>query len=315
MLVPIDIIFDSDQVGESQNVTGSKDSPNFTMSPALEDCVGVSVTYANVPFTYFVIDGTNKTFVIDNGSTGPDTVTLEEGTYNVVNIVTQLKSKIDVAVSDWTSGVDYDLFIDSTTSKLVIYRITSPANLFTLDFTANGLGKVLGFEKAIYNSNSSVVLDDSDTLLTARHNIQAPRVINLSGPAQMFLDSDMGSVVYGSVRNQDSSRALLGFWPVNSNYQGTIEYLNPNPEMIPITKTNVSQIRLSLTIGNLKTYNVKSVSSNYLPLNGEPFQVGLRFWKEVSDNRREKDAMGNVTTSVRDMNGSVFNPQKKLKKW
>jgi hypothetical protein len=314
MLTPIDIIFDSDQIGTEQ-VSGSRDSPQFTLLPSIENCVGVSVTYANVPFTYFVIDGTNKTFLLDinTGSPSPVTITLTEGTYNIVNIVTQLKSQIDAATV-WDAGVDYDIFIDSTTSKLVIYKLTNISTTFSIDFSSNQLGKILGFEKILYTSTSTTIINDSDVILSARHNVQAPRVINLSGPAQMFLDSDLGSVLFGSVRNQSGTRGLLGFWPVNCNYQGTIEYLNPNPEMIPITKTNISKIQLSLTVGNQAAYSINGVSTSHLQLNGEPFQVGLRFWKEVSDNKHEKDAMGNVTTSVREISGSVYAPKKILKR-
>lgn len=315
MLSPVDIIFDSDQVGTNQ-VTGIKDNPTFTLLPSIENCVGVSVTYANVPFTYFVVDGTNNTFGIDydtdSGSDSYNTITLDEGTYNIVNVVTQLKAKID-ADGTWTSGTDYDLFIDSTTSKLVIYKLTSLAVQFKLDFSQNDLGKVLGFEKQIYTSTEATLVDDVDVTLSSREHVIAPRVINLSGPAQMFLDSDLGSLVFGSVRNQSGSRGLLGFWPVNTNYQGTIEYLNPNPEMIPITNTTITKIGLSLAIGNISQYSVGGNSTNYLPLNGEPFQVGLRFWKEVADNFLKTDSLGNVTTQVRDKSGSVFNPNKKLR--
>jgi hypothetical protein len=117
--------------------------------------------------------------------------------------------------------------------------------------------------------------------------------------------------VFGSVRNQSGSRGLLGFWPINSNYQGTIEYLNSQPEMIPVTKSNISKIGLKLTIGNKQSFSVRGTTTSYLPLNGEPFQVGIRFWKEVSDNNKMKDSLGNVTTSVKDMGTSLYDPRKK----
>ena len=120
----------------------------------------------------------------------------------------------------------------------------------------------------------------------------------------------MGSSVYGSIRNQVSSTPLLGFWPVNSNYQGTIEYTNQESEFFPMSKSNISTIKLWLTIGNRTTYHDGTNTTNYLPLNGEAFQVGLKFYKVVPDEERRLDALGNsVTQSVDHQTGNVYNPQ------
>lgn len=301
MYAPIDVIFDSDEVGSVQ-VGGTKDKPTYVLLPAIEDCIGVAVTYANVPFTYFVIDDTCNVLSLNGNS-----VTIIPGTYNSVNISTQLKSLFSAYISD------IEIFIDSTTSKMVIYSLT--ATVFTVLFGSEQLAKIFGFNNLSNTSTTATFLNDSDTAVVGKHNVQGNKVANLTGPSQMFLDSDLGSGIFGSVRNQTGNRGLLGFWPINSNYQGTIEYINPNPEMIPMTKTKISRLNLSLTIGNRTSYGTAGspgTNTNYLQLNGEPFQVGLRFWKKVEEGVEVNDQLGNRSYQVHST-PRLYNP-KKLKR-
>ena len=309
MYAPIDVIFDSIEVGTSQ-VGGSRDNPTFNLLPAIEQCVGIAVTYANVPFTYFVIDNTCNTFTIIDSLAVSRLVTLVPGSYNSVNIVTQLRSAILKA-----GYVDtLEIFVDSTTSKLVIYKTSNIAAPFTIQFTTaeTDLARLLGFPVGSTVSTTADVVNDSDVILTGRSNLSGTNVVNLSGPSQMFLDSDLGASIFGSVRNQAGNRNLLGFWPVNSNYQGTVEYVNMNPEMIPMTAKNLSRLNLSLTIGNRPSYNAKGVQTSYLQLNGEPFQIGLRFWVKVKEGVEVADSLGNRSIQVQS-DPRLYNP-KRLKK-
>jgi len=309
MLAPIDVIFDSDEVGGLQ-VGGTKDNPIFTLLPAIEDCVGIAVTYANVPFTYFVIDNTCNQFAIRDSLDTLYLPILTPGSYNSVNIVTQIKAAI--AASGYPDGLE--VFVDSTTSKLVFYKTTNPTASFKIEWIASqpGLPRLLGFPTTSTLSTNAAFVNDSDVTISSVHNLSGTNVVNLSGPSQMFLDSDLGSLIFGSVRNQAGNRGLLGFWPVNSNYQGTIEFINLNPEMIPMTSTKISRLNLGLTLGNRTTYNAKGTASSYLQLNGEPFQIGLRFWKNVKEGVDSSDSLGNRTLQVQS-NSRLYNP-KKLKR-
>lgn len=316
-LAPVDIIFDSDEVDNGQLVTGTKDNPVFTLMPSIEDCVGVAVTYANIPFTYYVIDNTNNQFTVEyNAGAGNvgRVITLEPGSYNSVSIATQLKAKL--------LPQKFEVFVDSTNSKLVVYDIDSLYTSFRFVFNGTkprALAKILGFSLSQSSVTTGIevaattnpFVDDADQILSVL-NLQGAQVINLTGPSQMFLDSDFGSAIFGSVRNQAGNRGLLGFWPVNNNYQGIIEYINPNPEMIPMTSTNVGRLNLSLTIGNRTAYQSTATApaTAYLQLNGEPFQVGLRFWKKTSSGIENNDSLGNHSIGVTSSAGRVFNPRK-----
>lgn len=56
---PIDVLFDS---GSVVNQTGTPDAPLFIVSPQITDVIGYSLLWANIPFTYYVIDDTCNTF-------------------------------------------------------------------------------------------------------------------------------------------------------------------------------------------------------------------------------------------------------------
>jgi hypothetical protein len=313
MLVPIDIVFDSIQVG-SENVTGTTDNPQFNLRPSLEDVVGVSLLYACVPFTYYVIDTTNNKFRVNlgvgTGSTPLLTAIAEiiPGTYNLTNILLQLEDAIkrtSLVFLNPGNGTMWNFFVDDTTSKLVTY-LDGGNHLawdwFELDFTvANSAHEALGFAARNYRSTTGSFRDNAEQIITADHLI-APKVINLSGPNQMYLGSSLASTLHGSVRNHASQNQLLGFWPITENYQGIIDVMRETPPMMYFgQKTSVSNVSFELTIGNRQTYSHIDISGSsvirqHLSLNGEPYQIALRFYKEVSDEGKNQTHSGNTST-------------------
>ncbi len=308
-ITPIDIIFDSDQVDTSTNVTGVRDRPIFTLQPAIENCVGVALLYANVPFTYYVIDNTNNHFGLESAGVYYD-CTIAPGTYNSVNIASQVIDAL--ARASVPNFTHYAAFVDNTDSKFVMYKTSNVHISFKLDFVTipdNQCFRVLGFEQAIYTSTTATFNDNAENVITNTNNIKSPRVVNLSGPGQMFLASDFGPTIYGKVRNQTSKDALIGFWPVNSNYQGTIEYSREDPPRITMSRTTVSKIQLKLLLGNRTQYAIGDNQVEYLPLNGEAFQVGLRFFVLESEENQSYDSVGNSVISLQNKNrSSVYQP-------
>jgi hypothetical protein len=327
MLVPVDIVFDSIQIG-TENVTGTTDNPQFNLRPSLEDVVGVSVLYASVPFTYYVIDTTNNKFRVNLGSgTAPPLFSticeIVPGTYNATNIVLQLEDAIkrtDLAVLNPGSGTMWKFFIDDTTSKLVTYLSGGNSGLFgwfELDFTVTGsANEVLGFAAQKYRSITGDFRDNTETVISNAKHLFAPKVVNLSGPNQMYLGSSLAATLHGSVRNHASQSQLLGFWPITENYQGIIDVMRETPPMMYFgQKTSVSNVSFELTIGNRQNYthfdNAGAATvRTHLSLNGEPYQVALRFYKEVSDESKNQTHSGNTSTlSIPSQSNQNFAPK------
>ncbi len=304
MITPIKLTFDS-KTATDPNISGAKgtrDNPVFNLVPAIENAVGYSVYYVNVPFTYYVIDFTNNIFglTID----GDDyTCSIEPGTYNAIN----LKAQIIAAMVDagYTAApTEFEIYVDNTDSKLVFYKIGDVALAFTLKFNVNAsVAEPFGFDIEDYNSTSGTFKNNAEQTITS-HFIKSPRVVNLSGDTPMYLSSDFGGAVYGKVRNQTANNDNIAVWPIEVNYQGTNQLWDTNPLIFNFSKMTISTISLKLRIGNRTKYNSKGIPTDYISLNGEAFQIGIIFYVEASQGVSSYDSMGNATRSLQVTNRS-----------
>lgn len=301
-LEPIDVVFDSDEVGISDDVAGTRDTPAFTLNPPITDCVGVALLYANVPFTYYVIDETCNSFRLIYSATNYD-CQITPGTYTSQNIEGEIIKAISQGATPLI-GAQFKAFVDNTDNNLIIYN---DANVvFQINFNViNSVYRTLGFEQTLYTSTSAQFFDNLEQSIT-KHFIRSPRVVNLTGPAQMFLNSDLGGNLFGKVRNQTAAQGLLGFWGVNSNYTGTIETFRENPMRIPIGRTNITGVKLKLLLGNRTAYDNGAGEGivDHVQLNGEAFQVAIRFFRLAAGERITTDSAGNSTTSSTDSSRS-----------
>lgn len=308
---PIDVVLDSEEIATSDQVTGTRDNPSFTINPPITECVGLAVLYASVPFTYYVIDRTCNSFELTYQST-TYTCSMTPGTFNSTNVGGELIAAISRAADSTVAG-SFTAYVDTTDNNFVIYNNTAGSGIsFTLNFNVlNSVYRTLGFNQSSYSSAATTFYDNSETAIT-KHRVIAPRVINLTGPGQMYLNSDLGGSLFGKVRNQTAAQGLLGFWPVNSNYTGTIETFRENPIMIPVGKSTITKINLKLLLGNRTEYDVSNTGIlDHLPLNGESFQVAIRFFRAAAGERTVTDAAGNSTTTSQDSTKS-FAPRRYL---
>lgn len=294
-LVPVEVIFDSITVDDL-------DAPAFTVTPSISDVVGFSLKYANVPFTYYVVDESCNSFIITPSGGANYTISVESGTYNAVNLITELTKRLQSA--SVPSYANYVFFVDNTDSKLKVYN---NSNAFTLSFVglSNPANDWMGFSMpTAYASTSGILTDNTDTSVNGGSNtnyVSGNRVVNLSGPNLMFLKSSkLGSLAFGTTRTQNLTQPTIGFWPVNSNYQGTITFFKDKPQIVPFTPTTITDVDLKLSIGNRTSYTLNSNTKDYLSLNGEGFQICIIFWKQSdSQNSQYSSNLGdnNLSTS------------------
>lgn len=323
-LFPVDVVFDS-AVADGTSIT-DLDNPTFSLMPSIENCVGISLISAQVPFSYFVVDYTNNQFDITIANYNPTpnytgakyTVSLLPGTYTSNNIIPMLtyaiRANTVVTVGSGGGGTNTDLYtvfdmrflIDDSTSSLLMYfnnlgGTSGPgaggSEFFQISFpTLTSLAPVIGFTNyPIKKSAIGAIYDNSDTQIGASslHYIYSPFAINLSGPSYLFLHSEkLAGICPGAVRNSTTSTDIIASIPVNNNYQGTIEYLNPIAQRIPFTKSNLpSKIDFRWTLGSRTTFDIDNgVRTNYLKLLGQPFLIVMRFY------------IASATTQIENMN-------------
>lgn len=268
-LHPVDLILDSLE-------GGNKDRPEFILKHPIEDVVGISLFYANLPFSYHVFDDTNNRvdLQIIGGATIED-IRIPPGTYTTTGIALVLN---DILTDP--SGFKFRTFVDFTTSRLVILN---ECEGFELKFYSETLEHPLGFVPGTtYSVNLKADIKDNNEVIWPSYFIVSPRVVNLTGPNQMFLHANLNTDLYGAVNNGQGVNDIIGFWPVNCNYQGLIRYFNHSPVFFPVTKTIIHSISYYLTIGSRNQYVETSggTTQTHLPLQGETFQIGLRFYRE-----------------------------------
>lgn len=125
---PIDVLFDS---GSVVNQTGTADSPSYIVTPALTDVIGYSMLWANIPFTYYVIDDMCNTFLFTDATVAGQIITIAPGTYNAITLVEALTDafKAGSAYASAGGSVVYTWFVNPDTNKLSVYAPTGPFTL------------------------------------------------------------------------------------------------------------------------------------------------------------------------------------------
>lgn len=293
----IDVVLDSSQVGVSNYVSGTRDNPIFTMNPPITECVGASLIYATVPFSYYIIDNTNCRFEFRDSAQSASyfTCSLSFGSFTDKTIEGEMRAAMERA--GLLNSTNFGIYIDETEKKMVIQRTVGTAT-FDIRFTVSGnCASVLGFQQTTYNSDNLPYYDNFDFLRTYQ-KIEAPLVANFTGPNIMYVESSFGANIFGKVRTHEAQNSLLDFFSVNTIYGGTIEYNNVNPVRKPFSSTDITQISLRLQLGNRKFYQPSTApATDYLQLNGEPFQVAIRFYRVIPSTQRVLDALGNSSWS------------------
>jgi hypothetical protein len=326
--VPLDIIFDS-----TIATNGDRDNPRFQMNPPLENVVGYSVMWSNIPFSYFTIDNMNNTFEVilgfgnpmagyvdDPSAANPHTIVIKPGTYDGQSFCDELARAF--AQSSLPNGIRFGAFLEKGSARLVIYSrantlqpeavgdLTWPSNYqpYGIKIDNELLAKIMGFEpgatyraywRAQWQDGKQILHDTADYSNSERriYALTAPYQVNLPFASVMEVHSNLAS--YGEVRtDQGRPDNKLIKVPLTSNFGSYINYSTMQPT-IPIRRTSIDQVTFYLTLPGRDVYGKNSrpikikdedqewpnndtstpeyVPVQYLPLNGQGFQVCIRF--------------------------------------
>lgn len=324
-LVPVDVILSSGEANGESSV--NLDNPRFILDE-LRDIVGVTVLQASIPFTYYVFDNlTNQFKITVTGGTTPAqstyTCTIAPGSYNSINLIPQLLKAFATSTNTGGSTVDltttpngaFTAWVDASTTRLVIYT-TGTSTTFNVNFSGvNSAQNILGFyggsSVTATNAASTTLYDNNDVARTTGYYVTSPFSVNLSGENLLFLHSSLASSTYGTVRTHTNSSDILQFMQVNNNYQGMIEWINPNPtEMKPMTKNTITTASFYFTLGFRLRFQAGATERQYLELQGQPFQLALRFY-QINDAKIDykSNTMGDRAIVAHSQNGSTKQPQ------
>jgi hypothetical protein len=167
---------------EDRDIYQWPDPTHFEITAPVEykNVVSLRLSDIELPSSYYVFSNINQntklTFIL-NGL--PFTITITSGTYTYSQLVDELKNKLNDAVSKQTNTTytHFDVTYNPINMKLLF---SNDQDHFQFDFTKAeeyicsisgydnytnwGLGSYLGFDKKIYNSNDSYLIESDYTL-------------------------------------------------------------------------------------------------------------------------------------------------------
>lgn len=257
-------------------VTGQtkKNNPLFVLGRQISNVSGVKVMEVEIPFSYYVLDGTpdatgslNNRFVINqDGSSGQDTITIPPEQYTATTLVTALNA----------------LFAESAALTFAPQPIVSSFNVATgkLTFTCSGAGCTtftIGVASGIENRPINEFLGFDDGVYTAAISggafvLQAPFVAQITGPNYLYINSQyLGKATkcylpQGIITGQTNPQ--FAKVSVNCNPGGVITWSDPAPTYVFDTQ-NLFQLL------NIDLYVTAGDSQTPIDFNGLGFSVKL----------------------------------------
>lgn len=284
LLDTVDITVDS-TYNASTNPNFAADWAQFYFGDPVRKIAGFSLLWVNVPFTYHVIDATNNTFTLTVGAT-PYEIRLPYGTFNSLNFPNILQTSI--AAAGVPNPTNFQSFVGTHDLKFVLYNSGSA---FSLQFPTLETAHMLGFYGAvntIFVSQNGTILDAQGSVLLGGapvNYIQPVHVVNFQSCSTLKiwcsgLQGDSGA----PARDINGKQLLLGIIPVNASYGGVINYTH-EPQMIPYALDSLNSLALQVSMGDDRSFAFTNpetgtvLGSNFLPLNGQGFQVGIRLYR------------------------------------
>jgi hypothetical protein len=216
----------------------------------LVNVVAMKIISAEIPFSYYVVNSSNNTFVLTEDVTGvaPDIV-ITPGNYTSSQMITEIDAKLSAASVSETYTTTYS----SSTNKFTITMTTVANATFTLTFGVAGgttntdLHWFLGFTSGV-NSSAGLVL-------------VSPNTINLSGPNYLYVNSQKWGQLTNNLLPQGAENLgggnrgpQIAKVPINVGPNEVIFYDDPAPQYwFNVGFIDALQkIDFYLTLGNFK---------------------------------------------------------------
>lgn len=262
-----------DNSGAGNGGASALDWPRFLIGgkTPLENVAAIKIVEVQIPFTWYVVNSLNNTFLFNDVSTANTTITIPVGNYTATALATLLGTLLNAASATInTYVVTYDnatgkfTFSDGTASTVNSWNMTfgGPGNS---DYRSPRL--VLGF-------NEGQVL--STVVGAGPNTIEAPNVGLVTGPNYVYINSQKvgqlcnlylprGAVNLGN-GNAGPQMAKV---PVNTQPGGVIFWQDPdNTKYFDLENLpSLTEIDFYLTLGNF--------GETPLPLNGGNFSLKL----------------------------------------
>ena len=266
--------FQLDSVASDYGFSGTEtrlDWPIFQVGgkKPLENIAGIKVLEVQIPFSWYIVNNLNNTFILLETSGGNTTVTIPVGNYTSGTLTTALQTALRAASAN---TILYVVSYNSTTQKFSIINGVGTSSPFSFIFGNAVIGdnstspvEILGFNRGTI---TSVFGSGANTL-------SAPNIANITGPNYLYVNSsklgnltDMYLPKTSDNATNGNSGPEMAKVPIGVQPGGTILWVDPSPTMFFDLEnlSSLTEIDFFLTLGN---------SNQVLKLNGLSFSLKL----------------------------------------
>jgi hypothetical protein len=184
----------------------------------------VSVSHAEIPASYYVVNNTNNLLVVTINNATPININLINGNYNAQSFATMI-----LAITNIFSSI----YLSPSTGK---YGFTTLLTPFTIESTST-CSKLIGI-----TSNTRYTASP----LFSNYNIVCPYPANFFGPLRLKIKSQILKTDNMDAYSKGCSNELVSI-PVNAPLYGLITYINITNFKSIFQNNNLDYIDLSIT--------------------------------------------------------------------
>lgn len=260
-----------DNSGQANVATPATDWPRFELGGKipLKGVVAIKFVSAEIPFSYYILNGTNNTFRISENGGADVTITIPVGNYTAAQMTSLLGSLLTSA-----SGVGGTYVVTASTQTNKLTFTGSGGTLASFVLTFGSVGGTGNTSPRLYLGFAGGPTASTGLTLTA------PNSINLSGANYLYLNSlGIGSLLdcnlpFGAVNLGGGNGSIqVARIPVNAPPGGTILYNDSIPDFWFDVGAleNLQSFDLYLSIGNQGS----TATITPLSLNGLNFSVKM----------------------------------------
>ena len=278
----------------------SSDWPLFEVAAKgpLENICGIKILEVQIPFSWYIINSVNNTFIMSITGVGNFTITIPVGNYNSVTMASALATAINTVIG----AANYVVSFDTLLSKFKFVQNAGPVAVFS--FTFGAPAGIPGIQPNSGNKNPRLYIGFTPGTTTSALNgglqtIVAPNVGQVTGPNYLYINSaklgsDVDIFLPAGAFNLGGGKAgpQIAKIPIDVNPGGVIRWQDPAHEFF-FTYDQLQSINafdFYLTLGN-------TTSQIPLQLNGLGFSLKLGIMERKmnrTDNTMGTAANGRV---------------------
>lgn len=233
--------FELDSLDATSSFNGSDlatDWPFFEVAAKgpLRDVVAIKVLEAQIPFSFYVFNSVNNTFILTEDSDPPVTVTIPVGNYTSGTLATALQTALNAV---HVGGGSYNVTYSSLTDKFTFSISGGGSTAYTFTFGA-GTG-IPGVQPNSGNRNPRLWIGFppgvTSSTTSSPFTITSPNTVLITGPSYIYvnsakLGSDVDVFLPAGAFNLGGGKAgpQIAKVPVNCNPGSTIYWQDPDPQ-------------------------------------------------------------------------------------